>query len=113
MPKVINQAMGKLLLNGTLTKVTRGSRTPGSLAEGPGKTTTAYTFKGFFEDYSEGSVDGALVKDGDRKVMMLADSLSSPVVPDIGDSITLEGQTRSIIRIKRDPAGATYVCQVR
>lgn len=114
MPKLINKAMGKLLLEGTLTKVSRSTRTPGSLTSGPSKTETPYTFRGFYEEYRDGVIDGALIKDGDRKVIILSNSLSSAVVPEKGDTITLEGETRTITgEVKRDPAGATYRCQVR
>lgn len=111
MPGIINSAMGSLLLSGTLTKITRGSRTDGSLTSGPSTTETSLPFKGFYEEYKDGAIDGTLIKSGDRKVMMLAASCSSP--PSVGDKITLEGQTRVIVDLKTDPAKATYSCQVR
>lgn len=111
LPGIINSAMGSLLLSGTLIRVTRGSRTDGSLTSGPSATETSYSFKGFYEEYRDGTVDGVLIKNGDRKVMLLAASCS--VVPSVGDKVTLDGETRLIVDIKTDPAKATYSCQVR
>lgn len=111
LPGIINSAMGSLLLPGTLIKVTRGSRTDGSLTSGPSTAETSYSFKGFYEEYKDGVTDGVLIKNGDRKVMML--SASCPVTPSVGDKVTLDGQTRLIVDIKTDPAKATYSCQVR
>lgn len=111
MPSIINSAMGSLLLTGTMVKVTRGPRTDGSLTAGPSTTETSYTFKGFYDEYKDGVIDGVLIKNGDRKVMIL--SASCPAVPSVGDKITLEGETKIIVSINTDPARATYSCQVR
>lgn len=110
-PKIVNGAIGNLLLDGTLTRIVRSGRT--TVTSGLDKTETAYTFKGFFDDYREGDFDGTLVQDGDRKAFILADSLTSGITPQVGDKVTIESEEKKIIKIKRDPAGATYTCQVR
>lgn len=112
MPAIINQAMGSLLLTATLIKPTRSARTSNDLTSGFVKTDTSYATKGFYDDYREGVVDGTLVKDGDRKALLLAEPLGG-VRPEVGDKITIEGETRLVVRVNRDPAAATYTCQVR
>lgn len=75
-----------------------------------------HTCRGFIEDFSSASIDGTLIKAGDRKVTILGATLKG-VEPDAGvdrDRVTVEGKTWSIHRIvSRDPAGATFVLQVR
>lgn len=111
----INKALGNLVFDLTLTKVETGTRTPGALTGGTNPTETGHTVKGFVDEYKDYQIDGTLIQRGDRKVVILGGSLSSGVIPEPGDKITAEGQTRTIVEdgVKRDPAGATYTCQVR
>lgn len=111
----LNNAMGGLVFDITLTKVEPGTRTPGALTGGTNATETAHTVKGFVDEYQDKHIDGTLIQRGDRKVIILGGSLPSGVVPEPSDKITAEGETRTIVEdgVKRDPAGATYVCQVR
>ena len=112
--KLVNQNMASGLLPAVLTKVTRGDRTSGSLTSGPEITTETYTARGFVEDYRDADIDGTSIKKGDRKILLLGDSIASGAVPEPGDSIYIEGRTYGIIGpVKRDPAAATYVCQGR
>ena len=111
----INKALGNLVFDLTLTKVEPGTRTPGALTGGTNPTETGHTVKGFVDEYKDYQIDGTLIQRGDRKVVILGGSLSSGVIPEPGDKITAEGETRTIVEdgVKRDPAGATYTCQVR
>jgi len=111
----INKALGNLVFDLTLTKVEPGTRTPGTLTGGTNPTETGHTVKGFVDEYKDYQIDGTLIQRGDRKVVILGGSLSSGVIPEPGDKITAEGETRTIVEdgVKRDPAGATYTCQVR
>lgn len=97
---------------GTLTKVALDVRDPDNLTQ-PYRTETSYTFDGTIEDYTESQMAGTSIQVGDRKVIVLAGTLSSPVVPAPNDKITMESSVYKIVAIKRDPAGATYTCQVR
>lgn len=98
-----------------LTKIEPGTRTPGSLTGGTNPTETDHTVKGFVDEYQDKHIDGTLIKRGDRKVIILGGSLPSGTVPEPSDQLTAEGETRTIVEngVKRDPAGATYICQVR
>jgi len=64
-------------------------------------------------DYRAGQIDGTLIQKGDRKVLLIAESGSAALVPSSGDRITVEGATYFIVSVGRDPAVATYPCQVR
>lgn len=111
----IYQALKNKVFDITLTKVELGTRTPGSLTSGTNPTETAHTVKGFVDEYQDRHIDGTLIQRGDRKIVILGGSLPSGVVPEPSDKITAEGETRAIVEdgVKRDPAGATYLCQVR
>jgi hypothetical protein len=78
---------------------------------------TKHGCRGFIEDFSSASIDGTLIKAGDRKVTLLTNTIEGGVLPEGGvgrDRVTVEGKTWGVHRIvKRDPAAATYVLQVR
>lgn len=77
---------------------------------------TNHNCRGFIEDFSTASVDGTLIKAGDRKVTLLGATLKG-VEPEGGvekDKVTVEGKTWRIHRVlSRDPAAATYILQVK
>jgi len=97
----------------TLTQRIPGTRTPGQLTDGTQPTTQTATFKAVVSDYRAGQIDGTLIQKGDRKVLLIAESGSAALVPSSGDRITVEGATYFIVSVGRDPAVATYSCQVR
>lgn len=109
----INKGMGSGLLDATLTKVTPGTRTGGSLTGGTNPTTTTHAAKGFIDDYQDTQIDGTIIQDGDRMVVLLGASIADSAIPTPGDRVTIEGSEFNIVRVKRDPAAATYTCQVR
>ena len=111
--KEINKGLGPGLLDATLTKVTPGARTPGSLTAGTNPTTTTHAAKGFLDDYKDFQVDGTVVVRGDRIVVLLGASIAGSQVPAPGDRVTIESEEFNIINVKRDPAAATYACQAR
>ena len=104
------------LLDAKLIKVTQGSRTSGSLTAGTNATESTFNGKGVISNYKGSQIDGTIVRSGDRKVLLMSRSFSSndSVVPETNDKITIENRTYTIVNdIQRDPAGATYICQVR
>ena len=102
-----------LVFDITLTKVTPGVRTPGSLTSGTNPVETDYIAEGFTDDYEDYQIDGTIIQRGDRKVVILGASLPSGVIPTPNDKTTAEAVERTIINVDRDSAGATYLCQVR
>ena len=106
----LNQAMGSLVFDIVLIK-RRDSERAQNLTGGRDSVETSYSCKGFVDDYKEYQIDGTLVKRGDRKVVILGGSFSQ--IPEVNDFTVAEDETRKIINVTRDPAGATYECQVR
>ena len=111
--KLIADNVGPGVLDAILTKVTDGTRTPGDLTAGLNPTTADYTCKGFVDDYSAYQVDGTLIKANDHKVTLLGGTLQGGIVPQQGDKVFIENTTYEIVKVKRDPAAATYLCQAR
>jgi len=97
----------------TLTKYTTGTRTALSASAGTNSTNQTATGVGLMETYGINQVDGTLIQAGDRKVLIIAESLSPALVPDTGDQLVIEGITLIVVNVERDPAGATYTCQAR
>lgn len=110
---LVSKNIGPGLPAATLTKITQGSRTTGSLTGGANPTSTAHSCKAVLSDYNDYQMSNTVIQTGDRKVLILTNTISGGVVPAMGDKITIEGATYNIIRAKRDPAAATYECQVR
>lgn len=112
--KMVNKALGKKLLSATITRYTEGTRTSSDLSAGTNPTASTHTCRGIVEDYEDKLIDGTLVQQGDRKILILEDSIKPAIVPQADDVVTIEGTAYTLIGIpKRDPAAATYVCQGR
>ena len=108
----INDAGGLIPL--TLLTRTGGTRTTGDPAGGRNATESPSTGQGIIEDYLDDEIDGTVVRQGDRRVLIMGASLPSGVVPSTNDSVTIEGRTYKIVGpVKRDPAAASYTCQAR
>lgn len=114
---LIKSAIGPGVLDATLTKSTPGARTPGSLTGGTNPTTTSYTCKGFLDTQAVQFLDGTAVREGTKVCVLIGDTIDNGnVAPAPGDRITIEGITYVIPEggnIDRDPAAATYTCEVR
>lgn len=114
--KLINDNVGTGVLDATLTKVTESSRTGGSLDDGRVTTTTTFACKGFIDQQMQRGLDGTLVDDGTKTIVLIGDSINGGAAasaPDSGDRITIEGTEYNIQTIDRDPAAATYTCICR
>lgn len=73
------------------------------------------TFRGIANTYTDKEIDGELVLKEDRKFLIIAESISPAITPVTGMKIELDDTpgTWFIVRVTRDPASATYVCQGR
>jgi hypothetical protein len=94
------------------------ARDPARPSKGPQPgAPTPHKCRGFIEDFSTASVDGTLIKAGDRKVTLLGATIEGGVEPEGGvnkDQVLVEGKVWSVHRVvSRDPAAATYILQVR
>jgi len=105
--------LGPLFPKYKLQKRSVANRVAGSLTSGKKVSFRSFTCRGILSAYAEDRIDGTNVKSGDRKVLILGDTLPKGVVPQPGDRIQAEGSTFTIIEVGRDPDAATYTCQVR
>lgn len=110
---LLAQEIGPGVLPAILIVVTPGTRDPLNPTSGVRPTEVSITGRGFIEDYEDREIDGTLVKDGDRKITLIANTFPNQPVPKSEDKITIEGTTYIIKRVARDPAAATYTCQSR
>jgi len=108
----VNKGLGPGLLSAQLRKVLPGTRGDTSTA-GITSSVKRYPCKGMISDYADGKIDGTRIKSTDREVLLLGASIAGKKIPEADDEITIEGKTYTIIRVARDPAAATYTCQVR
>jgi len=113
--KLINDNVGPLL-SGTLYQDVAGVRNAADPTAGPqGGNTTTHTFKGIIQFYRDNEVDNELILHEDRKILIKTLSISPAVVPKKGMRISMEDDdgTYHVVRVNRDPASATYLCQAR
>lgn len=117
---LVNEHVSPSLLDVTIHKAgAAASRTPGSLTSAPAKADTEYPARGMVESLSPKSFSDSGLKlgDGDKKVLIVGDSAPSSLnLASVGrdDVIEIEGAKYAVSRlIERDPAGATYVYQVK
>jgi len=72
--KIINKQLGPLVFDLTLIKKTAGTRGTNPTA-GTTPTSTSVSAKGFVDSYKQANIDGTIVRAGDRKIVILGDSL--------------------------------------
>lgn len=104
------------VLDATLIVVTAGERSASDPTAGVEEKDRGIRCKGFVDVYRESQIDGTRIQMGDRKVVLLGKTIANgTVAPKPNDRITIEGQTMKIVQdgVTRDPASATYACQVR
>ncbi len=109
---IVHGAMSSGLLPATLHHVIPGTRGV-DLTAGTNPTETTHAARGFIDDYDDKQFVGDLIIVGDRRVLLIGNSISPAVVPQPGDGVTIEGVRYKVIRVQRDPAAATYTMQVR
>lgn len=117
--KIIKDNIGPGVLPATLTKMASGARTPGQLTGGTNPTGTPFPCKGFIDTQADRFKDGTLVRAGSKVVVLIGDTIDGGApasAPAPGDKIFIENTTYIIPedgKIGRDPAAATYSCEVR
>jgi hypothetical protein len=113
---IIASVVGPGLLPATLRRVITGTPTPGALSGGTNPTTTDYPCRGMIDSQRRRFSKGTLVRDDRKLVLLIGDTISGgTIAPEPGDRIIIEGTTYVIPvdgTIDRDPAGATYECEV-
>lgn len=109
---IIGQSMDSGLLPVTLTKVAPGVRSTTDPTAGTNEVRKSYPGRGFIDDYKDYQINETTIRRGDRRILVTGNSLRG-IVPVTGDEIKIEGINYTIIKVLRDPAAATYTCQVR
>lgn len=113
----LNAVFGREAAPATLVKIAPGTR-GSTVSAGTNPTSTNYSARGWIEAYSTDDIDGTLIQRNDRKISLLARSITGAVPAD-GDKITikdLDGTSRTfrVINVQGSgPQGALYICQGR
>jgi hypothetical protein len=107
--RTIGSAMRSLFLDATLLRDVPAVAT--EAFDPPAPTEAIYTCKAIVEGYAERFRLDGTVSAGDRKVLILATSLS--VTPAAGDRVMIRGITFTIIEVGTDPAQAVWECKGR
>jgi len=112
---IVKNAMASTLPIVQLVKKTNGTRVATALTAGTNPKSSTSTARGFTSYFKDSQVNGTTIQKGDRKVLIIGDTLPAGVVPEPADSIIVEGVTMVIVEdgVQRDPAAATYECHVR
>lgn len=99
------------LFDVTVERYARGSRNSSDLTGGRPSTPTVITgIQGFWEDFTGTPPPGVQLELGDRKAVLIGDTIPVGGIPLKNDAITIEGQTLYVAQlISRDPAAALYV----
>jgi len=107
--KIIKDEIGPYVLDATLSVVTAGTRTPGSLTAGTNPTTATHACKGFIEKKANTDIGGTLVDDGMVRIILIGDTINGgATAPSQRDRVTIEGTVYEIGVVDRDPDAATY-----
>lgn len=113
--KLVAKHLGKQktlgVTSATLTLITTGVRTAGSLAGGTNATATDYACKAFV-DQERRFMDGTFVAEGRSKLSILGGSIASSKKPVVGATVTRLGVKYKVHRVVTDPVEALFECEV-
>jgi hypothetical protein len=88
------------------------TRTAGNLTHGRNVEVEAFPCSGFVAEYKEYDVDGALVKRGDKKLVIYSDTLAT--TPTVNDYVVdHEGNWYTIVDLKAGASEAEWILQGR
>jgi hypothetical protein len=117
---ILNRALSPGMFTGYLLVGQGGARNPNDPTAGITFEDVANSsFQGIVNTYRDDEIDNESVLREDRKILIIAESIDPPTVPAVGMKIDMSqdhlgGQGFwTIVRVTRDPAHATYVCQGR
>lgn len=112
---IVADTLGEGLLDVVVTRYAEGARDANNLTGGRPKTpTTVEGIKGFWDDFTGTPPPGIELEVGDRKAVLIGDTIPAGGQPLKNDAITIEGVTLYMVQLaSRDPAAAVYVYQCR
>ncbi len=74
-------------------------------------TTTSTSLSMLLEEFAENQIDGHAVRASDLKGTFLQADLSG--TPDVNDLVTHDSKDWAVVKVKQDPAAATWEAQLR
>lgn len=96
----------------TFIKVAPGTRNPSARTSGTNPSSVSYSCRGLVVSYDDADVNGETIKDGDRRISILANTLAT--TPSAGDRVVSDdGLTYEVIGVSRSPSGALYILHGR
>jgi len=108
----IGRAFANIFYEATVQRtLMTGPIDPGKPQTPGARTTVSYPCKGIVDTYSDYAIAETLVDAQDRKILILATSIS--IEPTDGDRVVIRGETYMIISVKTDPAKAVWELQCR
>jgi len=115
------QATANRLLKGKGQEITLTRRTAGTYDPATGTaavTTTTQTAYGAMFEYGDKNIDGVLIKEGDKQLLLSAINSAGTalVAPALNDTVTINTVVYTVVRIKPlSPAGTTVLfdCNIR
>lgn len=110
---LVAKEIGPGLLDATLHRQTQGDRDTADPGAGLPVTETDITCKGVETYFDIKEWPSTLVEANDRLILIIANTMSTEVEPLPTWGLTIEDRRYTIIRVRRDPAAASYACQVR
>lgn len=107
---LVAQHIGPGLHDASVTRVTRGSRTSGSLTGGRSSASEGFTgIKGIWADLPKTPPAGVEFELNDRIAMLIGDTIPAGGMPKRNDAITINGLTLYVVQlIATDPASAQF-----
>lgn len=94
----------------TLTKKTSGAYSQSTGAATVTETTYSITAAVF--DYPQRVIDGTLIQQGDKKVLVSAQGLT--VDPDVDDAVTISSVSHQVVRARKiSPAGEIVIWELQ
>jgi hypothetical protein len=115
------QATANRLLKGKGQSITLSRQTAGAYNPATGTaavTTTTQTAYGAMFEYGDKNIDGTLIKEGDKQLLLSAINSAGTalVAPALNDTVTINTVVYTVVRIKPlSPAGTTVLfdCNIR
>jgi hypothetical protein len=110
---IVAKEIGPGLVATTIHRITWSDRDPSDPGAGLTLVEDDITCKGVLSFFDIKDVDGTLVEEDDRLVIVIVGTMSEVVEPLPAWAVTIEDVRYNIVRVRRDPAAATYSLQVR
>lgn len=110
---IVAKEIGPGLVDATIHRMTWSDRDPADPGAGLAIVEDDISCKGVLSFFDIREIDGTLVEANDRLVIIIVGTMSEEVEPVPQWAVTIEDKRYNIVRVRRDPAAATYSLQVR